>query len=57
MGHDSKEAEFEPPGLAKIFFSDIQSVTLSYHTPSPMHFNTELTKTLSIYNVIAILDL
>ena len=32
--NDSKEAEFEPPGLAKIFFSDIQSVTLNYHTPS-----------------------
>ena len=30
---DSKEAEFEPPGLPKIFFSDIQSVTLNYHTP------------------------
>ena len=26
-------AEFEPPGLAKIFFSDIQSLTLNYHTP------------------------
>ena len=24
-------AEFEPPGLAKIFFSDIQSVTLTIH--------------------------
>ena len=36
MGHESvsKEAEFEPPGLAKIFFSDIQSITLNYHTPS-----------------------
>ena len=32
--NDSKEAEFEPPGLAKIFFSDIQSITLNYHTPS-----------------------
>ena len=34
---DSKEAEFEPPGLAKIFFSDIQSVTLNYHTPRPIY--------------------
>ena len=33
---DSKVAEFEPPGLAKIFFSDIQSITLNYHTPSHM---------------------
>ena len=31
---NSKEAKFEPPRLAKIFFSDIQSVTLNYHTPS-----------------------
>ena len=23
-----------PPGSAKIFFSDIQSITLNYHTPS-----------------------
>ena len=30
---DSKEAEFEPPGLAKIvFFSDLQSYTLNYHS-------------------------
>ena len=25
--------EFEPPGMATIFFSDIQSNTLNYHTP------------------------
>ena len=36
---DSKEAEFEPPGLAEIFFSDIQSITLNYHTPSLNHFH------------------
>ena len=30
---DSKDAEFEPPRLAKIIFSDVQSVTLNYHTP------------------------
>ena len=30
------EADFEPPGLAKIFFSDIQSITLNYHTPRRM---------------------
>ena len=32
-------AEFEPPGLAKIFSSDIQSVTLNYHTPRLMKLN------------------
>ena len=35
---DSKEAEFKPPGLAKIFFSDIQSVTLNYNTPRHIVF-------------------
>ena len=34
--HVKTEAEFEPPGLAKIFCSDIQSVTLNYHTPRRM---------------------
>ena len=29
----AKEVEFEPPGVATIFFSDIQSDTLNYHTP------------------------
>ena len=24
--------------MAKIFFSDIQSITLNYHTPSPIYF-------------------
>ena len=28
--------EFEPPGMATIFFSDIQSDTLNYHTPRLM---------------------
>ena len=29
--------EFEPPGMATIFFSDIQSDTLNYHTPRLMY--------------------
>ena len=33
---ESKEAGFEPPRLAKIFFLDLHSVTLNYQTPRLM---------------------
>ena len=44
------EAEFEPPGLAKIFFSDKQSVTLNYHTPR--HIQNENTLKLISFVVL-----
>ena len=42
MGHESliqRGPSLSRPGLSKIFFSDIQSVTLNYHTPRHNHFS------------------
>ena len=54
MGHESliqrRPSLSHPPGLAKIFFSDIQSVTLNYRTPRHIGLNIKVNLNLTIMN-------
>ena len=55
MGHESliqRRPSLSHPGGLKYFFSDIQSVTLNYHTPRHTNYNTWLAlESISLFGV------
>ena len=57
MGHESliqRRQSLSHPGGLKYFFSDIQSVTLNYHTPRHIQFieNVDTTSTFTLKRCI-----